>query len=51
MIDPNTPIMPGALKIWEREVAAATELLAAAQRRLDFANKYLSEVKAKVNGS
>lgn len=45
-LDPKTPVMPGALTTWEREVVTATEAVERAQTRLAFAKEYLGELKA-----
>ncbi len=45
MLDPRTPVMPGALRIWERELKEATAAVVAAQNRLAYATRYLDELK------
>ena len=45
MLDPRTPVRPGALRIWELELAEASKAVAAALAREAYATRYLDELR------
>ncbi len=45
ILDPKTPVMPGAVRMWEREVKELGEALAKAEARLAHATGYLAALK------
>jgi len=46
VLDLRTPVQPGGIALWEREVARETKAVEQAQARLDYAKRYLAALKA-----
>lgn len=48
LLDPQTPVMPGAIEIWEREVARERGIVARAEARLAHATDYLQALQERI---